>query len=137
MSPTPRVPDHLRELHGLEPAKSRVNVGDSPPTAPRSLSTEGKGVWRYYCKHMPALRTPDRDVLACFCESVVLSRALFAALREVPATGAEAMRLRRDLRAVVAEVRQLSDRLGLSPRARERLTVPEAKDDEAIDWMSL
>jgi phage terminase small subunit len=110
-------------------------VGDSAPHAPKTLSTRGKTVWRYYVQHMPALRGPDRDVLAVFCESVVLCRDLHAALADVDATSADAMRLRRDLRGVTAEVRQLSDRLGFNPKAREHLTVPEPSVPDLEDWM--
>lgn len=134
--PTPRVPDHLRELRRLDPAKPRPDAGQGPPRRPPSLSKDARPVWAYYVKCFPALRPADRDVLAVFCEAVVMVRDLQAALADLAPGSVEAMRVRRDLKTLMAEVRSYSDRLGFNPKTRERMTMPDAEGDPDLEeWM--
>ena len=131
----PPQPTRLRVLSG-NPGRRPINRREPQPIGePERPDFVGAEEWDRIIASMPPgfFSAADTPVLAVLCSALAMHHAAFA---EVTADGLDAHGGTHPLIAVMARqaeiVLKASDRLGLSPSARTRLTVPERSSGKFI-----
>lgn len=133
--PAPK-PTAVKALEG-NPGKRPINKREPRPVGslvrPKHLTGEAAREWDRAVGAMPdGVYTPaDAPALAVYCEAWVIYRAGLALLDEegMMSTGSHEQPVAHPVLAVIARQAEIilraTDRLGMTPTARTRLTVPE------------
>jgi len=135
--PAPK-PSAVKALEG-NPGKRPINKREPHPAGPlvrpKHLTGMAAREWDRTVEAMPdGVYTPaDVPALAVYCEAWVIYRAGLALLdAEGMATGSQGQPVAHPCLAVIARQAEIilraTDRLGMTPTARTRLTVPEPED---------
>lgn len=111
-----------------------------PLSVPKNLSSDAKKVWRRTVKAADHITEADRDVLAAYCNAVVVNERLMTESDGAPLTTLSTKDttvtnpLIRELRESSKELRQLASALRLTPASRTE--APPAPKSSLTDLAS-
>lgn len=138
---TAPIPDNVRNLRG-NPGKRKAPRRPKPvvaqPDKPADLKGEGLAEWKRITpelERLGLLSKLDRGVLLLYCATYGIWSDTWHQISEDGAVAEDNRKLPRKhplwqvYRDSAASVASLADKLGLSPAARGRMTVPEKEDD--------
>jgi P27 family predicted phage terminase small subunit len=129
-----RKPTQLAILHGDQPCRVNMNTpqpNDAPLEPPDGMSDAAREIWDYTVAQLNGMHiatAADRDVLASYCEAIVIQQDAAESIRRdgllVP--GAKGGLVKNPAVAMhhgyTALIRVLAREFGLTPSARSEIT---------------
>jgi P27 family predicted phage terminase small subunit len=138
---TAPIPDNVRNLRGNAGKRkppSRPKAVVAQPSKPSDLKGEGLAEWKRVTpelERMGLLSKLDRGVLLLYCATYGIWHETWSRIMADGAVTVDERKLPRKhplwqvYRDSAASIASLADKLGLTPAARGRMTVPEKEED--------
>lgn len=140
--------DNVRRLFGPDhagPRKETPKLRPEAPKCPSYLPAEGKQIWNQVVAELNpkgVLATVDGPSLEAYCMSLVVFRKAARQLtKSILRSGRRSGEIRKHPAAQIMResaqlVKAFAREFGLTPLARESLSVPELSDDELEDILT-